>query len=170
MSTPDGGPAFPKYCSHCSDLAVRLQGHQNLCAKHYRFGQMRANAKRHGKTVPTYDKLIELASRGLFCADCNVRMNWLAKKGNATVVTLQHYRDGTFGLVCLSCNTRHAYMQGDEYRTMPKDHKQCPHCRTIKPFSEFARDNGRGGVLRLKSWCRLCSSEAHHAWWQRKTA
>ena len=56
MSTQDnGGPAFR--CSRCGVAAARKQGHQWLCARHYRFGQMRSRAKRDGKTVPSHDDL-----------------------------------------------------------------------------------------------------------------
>ncbi len=156
----DGGPA----CSRCGSPALRRQGNQYLCAKHYRFGQMRAMAKRHGKAVPSHEELERLASKGSRCADCNVTMNWLAKEGQATVLTLQHYRDGTFGFVCRSCNTRHAYMPGDSYREIPNDHKYCPRCETVKPDAAFCADNSRSGSRKLKSHCRECSSETHKQW------
>lgn len=157
----DGGPALLK-CARCPSLAIRYQGHQWLCALHYRFGQMRAKAKQDGKAVPTHEQLTAIA--GDVCADCGVRMNWLAKSGQTTVATLQHYRDGTFGIVCRSCNTRHAYMPGDSYRDMPKDHKRCPKCEQEKPFSAFAADNGRSGPMKLKSWCKECSGASHTEW------
>lgn len=62
-------------------------------------------------------------------------------------------------IVCRSCNTRHASMDGDSYRDMPKDHKQCPACKKIKPATSFFLDNNRGGVLRRTSYCKPCSQE-----------
>ena len=44
----DGGPA----CSACGDPATTKQGHQHLCDKHYRFGQMRAKAE-----IPSAEKI-----------------------------------------------------------------------------------------------------------------
>ncbi len=72
----DGGPAF--VCSRCGVGAVRKQGHQWLCARHYRFGQMRSKAKRAGKTAPTDDTLESLL--GNECPDCGVVMNLLTAR------------------------------------------------------------------------------------------
>lgn len=151
-------------CSRCDLLAIRLQGHQWLCAMHYRFGQMRAGAKRHGKAVPSHDELAALVIADGHCADCQVPMNWLAKFGQATVATLQHYRDGSFGIVCRSCNTRHAAMPDDTYRDLPAGHKWCPQCSTAKPLCDYSADNSRSGPMKVKSWCKQCSSASHTEW------
>ena len=157
----DGGPAF--HCSRCGVGAVRKQGQQWLCARHYRFGQMRARAKRDGKAVPTHEQLA--AMLGDSCGDCGVVMNLLSRVGERErTASLQHYRDGSMAIVCVSCNTRHAFMPGDSYRDMPKDHKRCPQCETAKPFSDYAADNGRSGPMKLKSWCKQCSSASHTQW------
>lgn len=156
----DGRPA----CFRCGDLAIRKQGNQNLCSKHYRFGQMRASAKRHGKSVPSHQQLAEMRGANLICPDCGRGMNWLAKDGQVTVASLQHYRDGTMAIVCRSCNTRHAFMDGDEYREMPKDNKLCPRCKKIKPLSEFALDASRSGIAKRKSACRKCSGIQVKQW------
>lgn len=151
-------------CARCIEPAARRQGHQWLCSMHYRFGQMRALANRRGLYAPT-DRLLQSALReGNKCADCERHMNWHGEDGQATVASLQHYRDGSFALVCRSCNTRHAFMPGDSYRDMPKDHKWCPQCRVAKPFAAFAKDNGRSGPMKLKSWCKQCASASHTEW------
>jgi hypothetical protein len=151
----------------CRDPAVRKQGRQWLCAKHYRFGQMRATANRRGLYAPADHLLERLLRPDMDCPDCGRRMNWLAVDGQSSVVSLQHYRDGSCGLVCRSCNTRHAHMPSDTYRDMPKDHKRCPQCAQGKPFSDFATDNGRSGPMKLKSWCKQCSSVSHTEWQRR---
>lgn len=161
MKINDGGPA---QCSKCVLVATHRQGHQNLCPKHYRFGQMRALAKRRGKEVPTIEALETISSFGLICPDCNRPMNWLAKDGQSTVASLQHYRDGTISIVCRSCNTRHAFMSGDSYCDMPANHKLCPKCKQVLAAEEFYSDAGRTGSIRRKSWCRSCSGEAHKQW------
>ncbi len=158
----DGGPAFP--CARCHDDSVIKQGRQWLCAKHYRFGQMRALAKRRGKTVPSHEQLHSMRGVDLVCPDCGVGMNWRSKDGHETVASLQHYRDGSMAIVCRSCNTRHAFMPNDDYRDMPADHKLCPTCKGIKPRSEFTTDNSRSGVLKRKSYCRSCSDKAVNQW------
>lgn len=160
----DGGPAFTCGKTGCSDVAVIRQGHQWLCAKHYRFGQMRTRAKRDGKAVPSHEELHRMPGSNLECPDCRTRMNWRAKDGRSTVASLQHYRDGSMAIVCLSCNTRHAFMLGDEYRGMPKDQKLCPKCRQIKPLTDFGTDRGRTGPMKIKSWCKQCASRSHTEW------
>ena len=158
----DGGQAFP-VCSTCSAPAVRKQGNQQLCSRHYRIAQMRSVERRAGKVVPTREQLEGMLRDT--CADCGCVMNLLSHKGEQhRTASLQHYRDGSLAVVCLSCNTRHASMPGDTYRDMPKDHKRCPHCETAKPFSAFAADNGRSGPMKLKSWCKECSSKSHTEW------
>lgn len=151
-------------CSRCDLDATIKQGNQWLCDKHYRFGQMRVLAKRRGKLVPSHDLLESLAFHGMGCPDCGVTMNWRAKDGQATVASLQHYRDGSLGIVCRSCNTRHAFMDGDTYRDLPSNFKFCPGCKQEKPATEFSVDNGRSGPLKRKSKCKSCSNAAVKKW------
>lgn len=163
MSTKEtSGPAFP--CSVCGSPSSIKQGNQHLCDRHYRFGQMRANAKRHGKVVPTKDLLEGMSGSSLVCPDCGVAMNWRSVAGKATVASLQHYRDGSMNIVCRSCNTRHAFMDGDDYRAMPKDHKLCPTCNQVKPLAEFTKDNSRSGDAKRKSNCRNCADSIVKKW------
>lgn len=159
----DGGPAF-HLCCRCPENSTHYQGHQWLCPKHYRYGQMRANATRHGKFSPSQSEIEEVTPSDMRCPDCSRTMNWLARDDQTLVATLQHYRDGSISIVCRSCNTRHAYMEKDSYRSMSKDHKLCPHCKTIKPLSQFGRDNGRSGPMKFKSWCRQCCSHSYKDW------
>ena len=158
----DGGPALA--CARCAEPSVVKQGRQWLCAKHYRFGQMRALAKRRGKAVPSNEQLHSMRGADLICPDCGIGMNWRSKDGQSTVASLQHYRDGTMAIVCRSCNTRHAFMPNDDYRDAPADHKLCPACGEIKPQVEFTKDNSRSGNLRRKSHCRTCSDKAVNQW------
>lgn len=151
-------------CSRCTSNATIKQGNQNLCDQHYRFGQMRASAKRNRKVVPTHWQLELMISNGMLCPDCGVVMNWRSKDGRSTVASLQHYRSGQMAIVCLSCNTRHASMDDDSYCDMPKDHKKCPSCKTIKHQSSFALDNGRTGLIKRKSICKSCSDKKVNQW------
>lgn len=158
----DGGPAFS--CSRCGEEATHKQGNQRLCPRHYRFGQMRATAKRRGLVVPSHQHLEKLAARGMCCPDCNAVMNWLGRDGQTHVASLQHYRDGELAIVCRSCNTRHAFAPGDSYRENPADTKHCPSCKTFKPLTDFYKDSRRSGAMQLKSWCKQCSSKSHAEW------
>jgi len=164
-SINDGGPAFVCKRGTCGAVAVRKQGNQWICAKHYRFSQMRAVAKRDGKLIPTHEQLENLYSLdGLNCRDCKRQMNWLRPEGAASQITLQHYRSGSMGFVCLSCNTRHASMPGDSFQKMPADHKRCPTCEAVKPATDFTLDQSRTGDLRRKSACRSCADKATTQW------
>ena len=160
MKKDTGWPA----CSRCGVDAALKQGNQWLCEKHYRFGQMRAGAKRHGKAVPSHDQLESLVDPSMLCPDCHIQMNWRAKDGQSTVASLQHYRDGSLGIVCRTCNTRHAFMPGDTYRAMPKDHKLCKKCGLIKKISEFSADNNRSGQMKVQSKCKSCNDNAVNQW------
>ena len=151
-------------CSSCDQDAVIKQGNQNLCEKHYRIGQMRQSARRNNKVVPTRAEIEGLLNKKMQCPDCGITMNWRSKDGRETVASLQHYRDGTFGVVCLSCNTRHASMPDDTYRDMPKDYKFCPLCKTQKHQSMFSFDNSRSCRMRIKSYCKTCSDEKTKQW------
>lgn len=156
-------------CSRCDLDATIKQGNQHLCDKHYRFGQMRAKAKQSGKEVPSHAQLHKMVDDQMLCPDCGVKMNWRARDGKASVASLQHYRSGRISIVCLSCNSRHASMEGDSYCDMPKDHKKCPSCKTIKHESEFSADNGRSGRIKRKSICKNCSNEKVSHWkWRNK--
>lgn len=154
-------------CSRCDLDSTIKQGNQSLCDKHYRFGQMRATARRHGKEVPSHERLHEMVDDQMLCPDCGIRMNWRSKDGKSTVASLQHYRSGRMAIVCLSCNTRHASMEEDSYCDMPKDHKRCPSCGTTKHRSEFSADNSRSGLIKKKSICKNCSDGKVNQWKER---
>ncbi len=143
----------------CQCVAVKRTGHQTLCAKHYRFGQMRHIAKYRGKTFPDEAAQELMLSRlvDFACPLCDRKMNWFRSGGDSTVITLQHYRDGSFGLICQACNTRHAAMPGDSFVDLPSAHKWCPKCHTSKPLSAFCTDRG-GRWESKRSACRICSA------------
>jgi len=87
-----------------------------LCDKHYRFYEMRAEARSKGKKVPLnfeLESLYRLTKETCQC--CGRKMNWLKKDGVDTVVTLQHNADGTMDLICQSCNTR-IYHEGNQVK------------------------------------------------------
>jgi hypothetical protein len=151
-------------CAHCDADVERKVGRRWFCAMHYRFQQMRSTAKRHGKTVPTTVELKALLTTGNRCLDCGCDMVWLAVQDQVRVATLQHYRDGSYGLVCRSCNTRHASMPGDSFRDLPADHKRCPQCEQVLPILMFSKDSGRTGPRKVKSWCKPCSTASLLRW------
>jgi hypothetical protein len=152
-------------CSRCEQPAVIKQGHQALCSMHYRFGQMRCLAKRRGLAVPSHSKLHELHALlfEMHCPHCQRQMNWRASDGQSTVISLQHYRDGSYGLICRACNTRHAKMPGDTFCLLPDQHKACGRCKSILPMTEFDTDNS-GRWLNKSSCCKTCRNAKHKEW------
>ena len=151
-------------CARCNEKAVRFQGRQHLCARHYRFGQMRASAKRHGKVVPSHAALEAMVPVGMVCPDCDRKMVWFSSQDRELVASLQHYRDGQMALVCRSCNTRHAYMPDDLYRETGPGFKWCPGCEKPLPLSAFWLDSGRTGSMKNKSRCRDCGKAEITKW------
>lgn len=148
----------------CQEPAIRKQGHQWLCVKHYRYGQMRAAATRRGLAPATDDQFDAMLRPDFCCPECSRPMNWLREGGADTVATFQHYRDGTLSIVCHSCNVRHSGMPGDSYRDMPKDHKRCPKCEQVKPLSEFAHVASKPGPFKAASHCKQCNRAAWRRW------
>lgn len=151
----------------CENVAVYHKQKTHLCVQHLRFTRMRTTALRHKKYKPTFAELEKLAAsleeNDMACPDCGVKMNWLAEEGRSTNISLQHYRDGSIGLVCASCNTRHAFMPGDSYRTRNEDEKFCHKCLKLKPISEFYKANNKS-LRKLYSNCKACNGAANSLW------
>ena len=151
-------------CKWCPAKAVRKQGRIWLCKKHYRFQQMRCNAKRHGKSVPSYEELESLwTESGGRCPTCDRTFNWLSVEGTGTVVSLQHDRNGGRRLLCRSCNTRHASFSGDSFYSTDPQKRICPRCRKSLPLSSFSRDKSRRWKT-LNTYCRTCRAALHATW------
>lgn len=117
---------------------------------------MRFSARRKGKYVPTLDELDALlAAHGMNCQHCKAKMNWTAREGWRTVVSLQHDRDGSIRLLCLACNTSHSTQPGDSFYEIPADHKKCSGCSKIMLRSKYPSRRVRGFVM-YRSMCRDC--------------
>ena len=151
-------------CKWCGDEVFRKQGRIWLCKKHYRFQQMRVRAKSRGKAVPSYDWLEEQwrSIKGS-CPVCHRDVNWLSKEGSATVLTLQHDRNGDMRLLCLSCNVRHASFEDDSFYETDPNRRICPRCRRSLPWGAFCADNNSRWKNK-KSYCRQCSTKYHNEW------
>jgi hypothetical protein len=124
---------------------------------------MRANAKRHGKNVPSRVLLSEIVETSqMKCPSCGVKMNWRIKDGTKTIATLQHDRSGEIKLLCLSCNTRHAQFENDSFYSNPENHHPCRCCKQVLLKTEFNKDKSR--PLGIKSYCKKCSYEKYKQW------
>jgi len=141
-------------CKWCKKKAHVKQGSVWLCKKHYRFMQMRVNAKRNKKTVPPYEELEKILLPN--CPVCKRKFNWLSKEGAQTVITLQHDRSGAFRFLCLSCNVRYASFKDDSFYSQSPKTKICPKCKKEKPWSEYHTDNSARWKNK-KTYCKDCS-------------
>jgi hypothetical protein len=150
-------------CYICGIDAIKKYDWHSLCEKHYRFIQMRKTAKADKKYSPSIYELEKLVPSNMKCADCGKAMHWIDNNNRSDGAVLQHYRDGTLGIVCMACNTKHGMMPGDSYRDTPKDHKLCRTCKTIKPLSDFhTRKDGKKPYPMSK--CKKCNLAVHQKW------
>lgn len=150
-------------CYVCGSNAVKRHGRANRCEKHHRFAQMQRTAKADGKHVPSFYELESLVPKDMRCPDCGVEMHWIDDSNRKTGAVLQHYRDGSLGIVCHSCNVKHGFMPGDLYRDVPLNHKLCSSCRCIKPLSDFSvRKDGKKPYPLSK--CKLCAKASYQEW------
>ena len=151
------------HCYICGDSAVKHSGRTNLCAKHRRFIQMQKVAKTDKKYVPSLYELEKITPKNMKCESCGNLMHWINNENRSAGAVLQHYRNNTLGIVCLSCNTKHGLMPGDSYNEIPSGHKLCRTCKTIKPLSMFnPRRDGKVEYPMPK--CKACNLQAHREW------
>jgi len=147
-------------CAKCGEPAPSMRGSSWYCDKHRRLYQMRRSSRARGKTCPTAEEIERLVPKGMVCPDCQKVMVWNAIENQKQVATIQHYRDGTFGIVCRSCNTRHAWTTGDLYREHGPDNKWCSCCKEIKPLSEYYSTEGSKKTHSrnmVSCYCKPCS-------------
>jgi len=151
-------------CYICGDAAIKRHGRSNMCEKHYRFNQMQRTAKTDKKYVPSIYELEKAVPHNMSCSDCQCTMNWIDGDRRSQGAVLQHYRNGSIGISCLSCNTKHGLMVGDSYRELPVGQKLCGGCQIIKPLAMFSvRDGGKGKTYPL-SRCKTCATENYRKW------
>jgi bacterioferritin-associated ferredoxin len=150
-------------CYICGEEAIQRHGRANRCEKHHRMLSMQKVAKQDKKYVPSIFELEKLVPVNMACGDCGKKMHWIDDDARADGAVLQHYRDGTIAITCFSCNTKHGNMVGDSYRELPKDHKHCSSCKTIKPLDQFSRRNDAKKSYPMTK-CKLCMREAYAAW------
>lgn len=157
-------PRSSKNCARCDRPATFVKKGHHLCALHLRFIRMRESAKNRGKVVPSTRQLETLFRKDMRCGDCNNVMAMTRKEDAARVMTLQHYRDGTFGLVCQTCNTQHAFMPGDTFCDLPPKHKLCPDCSRVLPLTSFWADCYPRRRTKKATYCKPCATKRLQTW------
>ena len=150
-------------CYVCGSVAEKNYKQKNVCSKHGRFLQMQHTAKADKKYVPSLYELEKLVPSDMVCQDCGSTMHWIDNQNRSLGAVLQHYRNGTLGIVCHGCNVKHGMLPGDSYRDVPVGHKLCRACKTIKPLDMFSkrRDSKKEYP---KSNCKACDLLAHQRW------
>jgi hypothetical protein len=149
-------------CRRCNEPA--LKSSPRLCAKHARFRMMRRQALIDRKAVPTIEQIEALfaALDAMRCPHCQREMAWKRQPVPAMQMTLQHYRSGAFGLICFSCNSRHAASEDDTI--LPPGMKRCKGCKQVKPFADFRPDSNRPATTRF-SYCFPCDKARKLRWY-----
>lgn len=157
----------------CNALAKsgRTAGDKRLfCDMHLRFYQMRYCAKSRGLLVPELHELEAMVPADMRCPMCKGEMEWRSADGRRRhLATLQHWNDGTMGILCLPCNTAHAQRTPvlDERELPPEGTKACACCRQVRPAASFGkRAAARDG---LSPYCRDCkNAKTRGEYWRAK--
>ena len=109
----------------CHRIGEYREGSSYYCLRCRRNRQMRTSAKyKSGQHISreTIDKLFdEIESFGFACPVCQKQMVIgcdIKRAGN--VVTLQHWEDGSLGLICLSCNCGDGSLKRFKLNRTPK--------------------------------------------------
>jgi hypothetical protein len=158
------------YCPRCRKHGNLTEGvfsvsNTMYCSKHYRILNARGRARSDGKGASSQDELEASLPVDLICPICTRTMCYHYSEIDwASVVSLQHWRDGTLSWLCHSCNSRH----GSSILTDAEWIKQrslitalekfCFRCNKIKPLSEFYRATNE--KLGVQGFCRSCTNEA----------
>lgn len=131
----------------CGAFAFRARGKSAYCLKHHRFHQMRKEAKSRGLLVPTWQQLEWLLPVDMVCHECDEPMIWTAPAGSTSrgaTISLQHYRDGSFGLIHHRCNVIHGKLTVlGEHDRLPEGMKACPRCEKILSIESFRESHCR---------------------------
>lgn len=144
-----------KRCCVCSSTVTKTRRRQELCDRHYRLRQMRYKATADGVYSPSMIELEQLVDRcGMVCPACGVNMCWMGDGEKKRQVTLQHNRDGTIQLLCLSCNSRHQHFDGDSYYVWDHTKKKCKQCGAVQDKCQFWRNKSNPDGL--QSYCKMC--------------
>lgn len=155
---------FSDECRRCARDSVINMGHYSYCAYHYRLIRIRVDAKIKGKMVPTEDELGVLLDKhkDMICPVCKSKMNWLGRDGKKHVLTLQHNMDGTFGILCHSCNAAHQFIPNDGFYSKPAGTRFCQDCKEFLPLNSFFRDSRLNGGV--KTYCKKCANARTYKW------
>lgn len=85
----------------------------NYCLPCWRTLKMIEGTYKYDKPRPDFWELRQMLLDNRLCPECGKIMFWAAVKGRkGDSASLQHYDDGTIGIMCHSCNTRDGLRKG----------------------------------------------------------
>src|SRR6056300_1129805 len=152
-----------KICSRigCNEEEKHKHAGSTYCDKHYIWLSKISEAKKYGKKIPSINEFNtlwnNLTKNNFHCPSCNKKMLIKVNGGEPRrdVISLQHWCNGEFGLICLSCNSRHGSSKlGDNWRDVPNGYKYCGKCEKIKTIKEFYKSSRAfDGFTSLCKWC-----------------
>lgn len=130
------------------------------CGVHRRIAQMRQTAIARGQAAPSVSEMEKMfRDSAMICSECGRQMGLTGRHyGHGRTVSLQHWRNGTMSVICMSCNAKHAQAGTDEEferrkaESIPSGQLRCSSCKTYHDASAFGRDvsrpTGRAAVCR----------------------
>lgn len=122
--------------------------------------QMRYSAGQYGKFVPSLEDLENLVAQcGMVCYGCDILMVWTREESQPRCATLQHDRDGTIRIICLSCNSRHQHYPGDSFYQRDRNLLRCGACHLEKPPDDFYLSTTHRTGFNTR--CTKCQKEAY---------
>lgn len=153
---------MPCKCQRCDEPATRFHGRPTrdhphsirMCDLHFKIRGMIGNSKTRGVTVPTVPQLLalfaDLKRDGMKCPACKRQMVMHSEYADrASVVSIQHWADGSISLVCHSCNVRHGAYGDAGFIAAGTDKRHCCECDQMLPLTAFPvskyKGDARGG-------------------------
>lgn len=142
------------------------QNKNTCCAKHSRFHQMRRQAARRGKLVPSFEKLEKLCAEliDFRCRGCEKTMIWTSRNGGkkGDSVSLQHNRNGSMSLICHACNSKltDGFSESGFYQKLKL--KKCGLCEVVLPLDAFYRRYANEPD-KVQSRCKPCKNQEIYA-------
>ncbi len=133
----------------------------SYCRRCYRIMKMLTGAhRRYPGIVTTWEQIAELwnkaEERGT-CPHCLNPMPLYSEDGKRKgMATIQHYDDGTLGIICLTCNLAHSKSPlRDKLFSLQLDQKYCPDCQQVKSRDDFHNQSKWNGRM---TYCKPCQN------------
>lgn len=148
----------PSHCTRtgCQRAIHRRMGKAWYCVLHCRVVDARGTARYHDKTVPSFETLEALFLAIRKCPGCGQGLDPFKKVGRRDprvgIPTLQHRPDGSWTVICHSCNVREGHSEiREQILSLSPDQKYCPSCKRVLALDSFYRVKGHVTAI-----CKAC--------------